>query len=139
MPLRRFILITGACVAGIGAVGSANAAMLTEEVCRDILAGEAAIGVAYQPGVDSRGRRVRRVSADAQNTLLTEPIDVDISIRLQDRNGIPANANLFRGEIPVGRATVRRDGRVEYAGRRLSSNDQQDVRTVCRRAYGVRE
>ena len=91
--------------------------------------------VAYQPGVTSRGQRVRRASVRPGNA--PRPASVDISILLQDRYAVPANPKaLFKGEIPVSRVFVRSDGGVNYAGQPLAAKDQQEISAICSMAWG---
>ncbi len=135
MRLNR--LLPAACllaVAGTIAAPPATAAMLTEEVCRKLQAQERAGNDAYQPGVNSRGQRVRRASVRPGNA--PRPASVDISVLLQERYAVPANPKLFKGEIPVSRVFVRSDGGVNYAGQPLAVKDQQEISAICSMAWG---
>ena len=135
--MRLNHLLPAACllaVAGAVAAPPATAAMLKEEVCRKLQAHERAGTVAYQPGVTSRGQRVRRASVRPGNA--PRPTSVDISILLQERYAVPANPKLYKGEIPVSRVFVRSDGGVNYAGQPLTAKDQQEISAICSMAWG---
>ncbi len=134
MGLNR--LLPAACllvIAGAIAAPSATTPMLTEEACRKLHAHERAGNVACQPGVTSRGQRVRRVCPPRQCTPANKR---RFGILLQERCAVPANPKLFKGEIPVSRVFVRSDGGVNYAGLPLATLDQQKISRICSMVWG---
>lgn len=72
-------------------------------------------GVAYEPGVDVRGRPVAPADLGAGGNLaLPEAFELDIEIDLQERFGVPANRALFDADAELGRVVVGRDGRAFF-------------------------
>ena len=116
----------------------AIAAMLTEDVCARLVRAEAAGAVAYQPGVTVRNGRVVKADLRPANDPSPYPTTVDISVLLKDRVIVPSARRELRGEAPVTRFVVGRNGVVTYAGQPLAADLQQGVSAICRRAWGGR-
>jgi|GEM_PF-2560234 len=134
----RLVLALAIAAAALLAPASSNAAMLTESVCADLARQEAKGPVAYQPGVTVRGGRVVQADLRPKDDPAPYPTTVDVSVLLKDRLFVPARPNQLRGEVPVTRFVVRRDGVVTYAGQPLPADVQQNVSAICRRAWGER-
>ncbi|MEQ9123110.1 MAG: hypothetical protein RIM80_11155 [Alphaproteobacteria bacterium] len=116
---------------------AAAGAMQTEKVCIDLARKERAGDVAYQPGVDVRGRRVVRADVNPHPATIPAPSAVDVSVVLRGEDFAPGDRRL-RGEVPVGRFFVRSDGVVSYEGQPLTPEMQQEVSVVCRQVWGDR-
>ena len=130
----RFIACAAASLMFVAAPGAASGAQIDQTICHDI-ARAAPAGAAYQPGVDAHGRRV--VAAQAtQPGYVPTPTTVDISVLLPD-NILQPSETAVRGEIPVSQFQVHPNGVITFAGQRLGDREQQSVRAICHRFYGV--
>lgn len=89
--------------------------------------------VAYQPGVDVRGRPV--VPADVQGGLsVTPPQDftIDITVRLDKRFGIPATADLYQPEANIGVVTIK-GGKAYFNDQPLATESINELAEICRK------
>lgn len=88
--------------------------------------------VAYQPGVDVRGRKV--APADLDGGFQVDPPDeftFDIEIDLFDRFGIPVDPTRFQTDnLKVGRVTVK-NGRPYFNGKPLYDEEQERLAVLC--------
>lgn len=92
--------------------------------------------VAYRPGVDARGRPVAPADHDGEVELeLPEVIELDIEVELQERFGIPANADLFEADAQVGQVIVGPDGRAYYNGQPLQDEEQFELTQRCQEIF----
>lgn len=140
--MKSFAITTA--VIGLAAFGFAaaapsashGAAMLNEEVCKELGRYEQAGLVDYQPGVTARGKRVAPADLPKSNQVELKPDSIDISVLLQDRYLVPREQELLRGEIPVSRFVTGPDGRMRFAGQLLAVEDQAEVSGFCFRHYG---
>ena len=90
--------------------------------------------VAYQPGVDARGRPV--VPADlnpAPPLVLPDEITIAVTVDLQQRFGIPASSSLYKREASIGTVVVRPDGSASFNGQPLTSQEQSALAFLCQR------
>ncbi len=86
----------------------------------------------YTPGVDARGNAV--APADLPGgapPLALDNFPVEISVNLQKRFGIPADAKLFRGKAIIGLVTVR-DGRAYFNGEPITDNERDMMVAACK-------
>lgn len=110
---------------------------LSEADCRLLTRHQADADVAYQPGVDARGRPV--VPADLNSSgqgsvsRLETPkkIVIPIEVDLFDRFGVPANPDLFKADAQVGQV-VYDDGKLFYNGQRLADGASDQLVLQCR-------
>jgi hypothetical protein len=106
--------------------------------CQRLAAHVPAPGVAYESGVDARGRSV--VPADlggAPKIAVPETIVVDIDIDLQDRFGIPANPDSYSADIDVGEVEIAPDGTARFNGELLQDEVQAVLTQRCQQIlYG---
>ena len=87
--------------------------------------------VAYQPGVDARGRPV--APADLSGGVQVQPrteFTIDIEVDLQRRFGVPANANLYQPKAKVGSITVKGD-KAYFDGQPLTDQTQDALAAYC--------
>lgn len=120
--------------------------VISRQDCRLLVRHVPDPGVAYQPGVDVRGREV--VSADLggrQPIKVPEAFTIDIDVYLADRLGTPADRGrrridrrrkradpkLYVAEANVAVVSVEGD-RVFFEGQPLSDLRQQAVAEACR-------
>lgn len=134
-------LATGVLMVAVGAIAlfmgepafAQTKYVLSEADCRLLTRHVPAPDVAYQPGVDVRGRDV--VPADlggAQTIRVPETFTIDIDVFLADRLGIPADRKQFVPEANVAVVTVDGD-RVYFNGQPLSNLKQQAIADACRK------
>ncbi|WP_282608202.1 hypothetical protein [Pelagibius sp. Alg239-R121] len=110
---------------------------LSPTQCRRLTRHEPSADVAFQPGVDARGRPVAPVdlNADGQGYVpRIEPpkrIVIPIEIDLFDRFGIPVNPALFEADAQVGEV-VYENGKLYYNGQRLADGASDEIIQRCR-------
>ena len=94
--------------------------------------------VAYQPGVDSRGRAV--TPADIGGALpiqLPERFQIPITVDLAARFGIPKRGDAkYTGDIQVGLVEVDRQGRATFNGQPLTPEDEYELARACQATTG---
>jgi len=104
---------------------------VTRADCARLVRHAPAPDVAYRSGVDVQGRPV--APADLPGTpriALPEEFEIEITVNLQDRLGLPADAGKYAGEVKVG--TVRyRDGRAWFNDQPLSDESQARLAAAC--------
>ena len=109
---------------------------LTKEDCRRLSVHVPEPGVAYQPGVDVNGRPVTPADLGGAPALATpETVTIEIEVDLQDRFGIPANSNLFKGDAKIGTVEVDRDGRARFNGQPLQDEEQLELTRRCQEIF----
>ncbi|MFN4281987.1 MAG: hypothetical protein ACK4NA_05010 [Alphaproteobacteria bacterium] len=90
--------------------------------------------VAYQSGVDVRGRPV--VPADlnpAPPLVLPDDVTIAITVDLQQRFGIPASSSLYKPEASIGTVVVRPDGSATFNGQPLTNQEQSALAFLCQK------
>ena len=92
--------------------------------------------VAYQPGVDSRGRSVATADYGSTSAVeLPERFQIPITVDLADRFGIPKRGDAnFSGEIQVGLVEVDRYGEATFNGMPLGDQAEDELARLCRAA-----
>ncbi len=117
--------------------------VISEGDCARVVAHVPDADVAYQAGVDARGRAVAPADLDDGGRLDLDGSDVavDIAIPLRAVPGIPGDETLFKAEggkidrfaadARVGTVTLR-DGDVYFDGRRLTSRELELLAALCR-------
>ncbi len=95
-------------------------------------------GVAYQSGVDVRGRAVAPADlGGAPRLALPEIIVIDIDVDLEDRFGFPAKADSFEADARVGVVEVAPDGSARFNGQPLQEEAQSELTRRCQETlYG---
>ncbi|HZS82149.1 MAG TPA: hypothetical protein VFA50_04715 [Stellaceae bacterium] len=91
-------------------------------------------GVAYTPGVDVHGKPVAPADLPAGNEALNRHLadaPVKITVDLQRRFGIPADASLFHGRSEIGYVTVQ-GGKAYLDGVPLSGTEEALLGAACR-------
>ena len=114
-------LCLAACLAVLAGPAMAQKVTISGVDCRRLVQHQPAPGVAYQPGVDARGRKVAPADINAAPQIrVPETITFDAAADLR-RFGIPASSPLFQPNVHVGRVDVQQDGRVFFNGERLGN------------------
>ncbi len=136
-PVIGLILLLSALASLTPAARAAEGVTLkvTGADCRRLVAHVPDPGVAYQPGVDVRGRPV--VPADlggAPRLKLPEEIEVPVTLEMLARYGLPANSKLYKlDDTLIGIARIRvRDGRAWFNGEPLGSAEEHALTEACR-------
>ena len=95
--------------------------------------------VKHVPAPDGQGRPVVPADLDAgYGIALPETIRIPITVLLQDRFGIPANSDLYKGEAEIGLAEVSLDGeRVTFNGQELGSLEAKALAAACQEILRV--
>ena len=120
------LILTGAVLA------EGRVVTLTKQDCRRLSVHVPDPGVAYQPGVDVNGRPVTPADLGGTPALaIPETVTIEIEVDLQDRFGIPADANLFKGDAQIGTVEVDRDGRARLNGQLLQDEAQYELTRRC--------
>ena len=106
--------------------------VISEQDCRFLVRHVPDPGVAYQPGVDVRGREVVPAELGGRRPIeVPETFTIDIDVYLADRLGIPPDPRLYAPEANVAVVSVEGD-RVIFEGQPLSDLRQQAVAEACR-------
>jgi hypothetical protein len=106
---------------------------VSSSVCNSIAHVNDAPGVAYTPGVDAEGNAVAPADLAGGNTPLNQAVasaPIKITVDLQKRFGIPANAKLFQGESQIGYVTIQ-DGKAYLDGQPLNTAEQGLLAAAC--------
>lgn len=106
--------------------------VISEDVCRSLVAHQPAPDVEYRPGVDVHGRPV--APADLPGGLdFVAPEDFVVSItrELAGQFGIPEDPGIFEGEAILGTVSFV-DGQLYFDGRPLFDPAQSIIRRLCR-------
>lgn len=92
-------------------------------------------GVAYEPGVDARGRPVVLAEGPGGDGTdwLPDPVTIDLAVPLAKKLGIGDGATNYEAEARLGTLTLRDDGRVFLGDRLVAGGDLADLREACRR------
>jgi hypothetical protein len=135
MPLNRlapFAVIV--LVPAAAAQPSAETINVSASACAAVAHENDAPGVAYAPGVDAEGNPVAPADLPGGgNPALNDKLasaPVKITVDLQKRFGIPANANLFHGRSEIGYVTVK-DGKAYLDGVPLSGTEEALLGAAC--------
>ncbi len=100
--------------------------------CRRLAPHVPAPGVAYQSGVDVRGRSVAPADlGGAPRIALPEIIVIDIDVDLEDRFGFPANADSYSADATVGVVEIEPDGTARFNGQPLQDEAQSELARRC--------
>ena len=130
LGMKRLCLT--ACLVLAAAPAMAQKVTISGVDCRRLVQHHPAPGVAYQPGVDARGRKVAPADINAAPQIkVPETITFDAAADLR-RFGIPANSPLFQPNVHVGRVDVQQDGRVFFNGERLGNPEIAALEELCR-------
>jgi hypothetical protein len=117
--------------------GAETAVTVTRSDCARLVTHVPDPGVAYQPGVDVRGRPV--APADLGGTpriKLPEEVEVPVTLDMLARYGLPANSSLYKlDDTVIGTARVRvRDGRAWFNGEPLGDEESFALALACQNA-----
>src|SRR5215470_4372795 len=106
---RKIVALLLALAALPAAAEGSQTITVSSQACAAIAHQNDAPGVAYQPGVDVKGKAVAPADLPGSgNAALNDKLagtPIKITVDLQRRFGIPADANLFRGRAEVGYVT----------------------------------
>lgn len=121
-------------VAPAAAQQAARPITVSSSACDAVAHLNDAPGVAYTPGVDVDGNAVAPADLPGGNSALDQALasaPIKITVDLQKRFGIPANANLFQGESQIGYVTIQ-DGKAYLDGQPLNTAEQGLLATACK-------
>jgi len=136
--LRTAAFLAGVLLASTG-VGAAETIVVTRADCARLVAHVPDPGVAYQPGVDVRGRPV--APADLGGTpkiKLPDEVEVPVTLDMLARYGLPANSSLYKlDDTLIGIARVRvKDGRAWFNGEPLGDEESFALARACSKVTG---
>ena len=104
-------------------------------LCQQLVKHTPSADVAYQAGVDVRGKPVVPADLDSNVNMalpeeLTIPLTADlIQFLKMDSSALPASA-MVRNDIPLGNLTVRGD-KVLFNGKPLTGEQQDNLAVLC--------
>ncbi|HEX3498443.1 MAG TPA: hypothetical protein VHT04_03895 [Stellaceae bacterium] len=131
---RFFAVALAPFLVAVPAIAQQGPIIVSSSACDSIAHINDAPGVAYTPGVDADGNAVAPADLPGGGTALNQAIasaPVKITVDLQKRFGIPANATLFQGESQIGYVTIQ-DGKAYLDGQPLNVAEQGLLATACR-------
>ncbi len=108
---------------------------MSDRECRQLVEHTASPGVAYQPGVDVRGRPVAPADLASSGAQIQAPqnFTIDLKTSLAGKYGIPSNSPLLDPSVEVGKITVEDGGRrVLYNGQPLGGAEQGALADLCK-------
>jgi hypothetical protein len=124
-------LCLAACLALLAAPALAQKVTVSGTDCRKLIRHSPAPDVAYQPGVDARGRKVAPADLNAAPQIkVPETITFDAAVDLRGF-GIPATSPLFQPNVHVGRVDVQQDGVAFFNGERLGDPEIAALEELC--------
>lgn len=130
-------LLAGVLVAipwNLASAAGARAKISTRD-CKRLVGHKARPDVAYRPGVDVRGRKVKPTDlAGAPPLKLPREMSFNIGIDLAEKYGIGAGGK-FEGKGNVGKVTMR-GGRAYFNGQPLGSSANADLVRRCNNLLG---
>jgi hypothetical protein len=107
--------------------------VIASSVCNAIAHVSDAPGVDYAAGVDVDGKPVAAADLPSGNTALNRSLasaPTKITVDLQKRFHIPANANLFQGKSQIGYVTIQ-DGKAYLDGQPLNTAEEGLLAAAC--------
>lgn len=123
---------------------------LTRQHCADLLINNKAnSSINYQPGIDSRGRKVAPADINASPTPQNYGIGDEVHINLQGYLGKFApsfpthpqgtkdfiNPVIENSEVSIGKIDVHKDGKVWINGIPTFDKDQAQIEAACRQRF----
>ncbi len=118
------------------APAGAQAVKVSKTDCKRIIRYQPQTGVAYQPGVDVRGKKLRGGPADrASNSPIKAPDEISFSMGMDLANKYGGGD--YTGDSSLGRVTFKR-GQVYWNGKPLDGGDQAAIAAACKKTYGKR-
>lgn len=135
-PILLFAVLA-ASLASTAAAEDGAKLIIGRDDCRAMVKHVPEAGVAYQPGVDVRGKRVKPADVGGGSSWkVPESITIDIGIDIAEKYGIGAGGK-FTGEAVIAKVTVdTRTGEVLLDGKPAGDDDQAAIARACREAYG---
>ena len=132
-PIGLWVLAT---TLPLAAMAEPATITITRADCLRLVEHAPAPDVAYQPGVDVRGRPVAPADLGG-GTMVVPPdtIEIDIEVDLVDRFGIPANPDLFDADAQIGTVVVEPDGRATFNGQPLQDEAQFELTRRCQEIF----
>jgi hypothetical protein len=127
--IRAFVL--SILMAATAAPVLAQQVRISRTDCSRLVQHQPSADVAYQPGVDARGRPV--APADLPGGVQVKPrteFTIDIEVDLQRRFGVPTNPNLYQPKANVGSITVKGD-KAYFDGQPLTDQTQEALAAYC--------
>ncbi len=137
LTLVRIACLLGVVAATLAFASPSRAAesvvIISRGDCARLAVHQPAPDVAYQPGVDARGRPVAPADLPGSNPPIAMPdeIAIDITVEIQKRFGIPANSAFFKPEARVGTIVVKPDGSATFNGQPLTSPESRALAALC--------
>ncbi len=116
----------------------ADTVSVSQEDCARLVEYVPGGDVAYQPGVDSRGRAVAPADYGGAPVIqLPERFEIPITVDLAARFGVPKRGDAnYTGEIQVGLVEVDRKGNATFNGQPLTRQDEVELARLCRAKTG---
>ncbi len=113
---------------------NAETITITKQVCQEITKHTPAADVAYQPGVDARGKKVAPADlSGTQAVKLPDVITIDVNPQIEKwltKTDRFPNDRLKTSEIKLG--TIKLEGdKITYNGQPLSDDQQDNLSVLC--------
>lgn len=129
----RFLGLVIASLAAVAPAAAQQTITVSSSACAAVAHVNDAPGIAFTPGVDAEGNAVAPADLPGDNGALNRSLasaPIKITVDLQKRFGIPANANLFQGESQIGYVTIQ-DGKAYLDGQPLNTAEQGLLAAAC--------
>ena len=116
---------------------AAETLTMSKAECRKLVRHQPSADVAYQPGVDVRGRRVAPADLGGGTTIaVPQEIEIPITVELEKTIGAAASG-LYKPEANIGKV-VYKNGRAWFNGQPLETGANADVVAACRRKINAK-
>lgn len=128
----------------VGAAHAGDTLVVGKEDCKRLLGHQPAPDVAFQPGIDVRGRKVAPADLPPASPLaLPKEIAIDIGVDLAEKygTGVKDDGTQRYSAATQTLGVVKIDtlsGRVTWNGKPLDGADIEAIRKACRQKYGLR-
>lgn len=109
--------------------------ILPKKVCYRLVRHIPDADVAFQPGVDVRGKPVVPANGHGKSLKLPDEIKIDITVDIKERFNIPPNSDLFDSEAKIGEV-IFKNNQVYFNGQPLIHDDQELLASLCHYFYG---
>ncbi len=129
--MRIFIYLSVVFLCGWHVPAEAASATISSRDCQRVVRHQASADVAYKPGVDVRGKKVKPADAGGGSAYkLPKEFSFNIGVDIAAKYGL--DAKNITAEMTTGKVTVR-GSRVYMNGKSMTTNDQAELAAKCQK------
>ena len=118
-----------------GSKAETSQIVVTKSECKRLIRHSASADVAYQAGVDVRGKKVKGADLNGGSRIKNpKEISFNYGIDLNEKYGL-GSSGAMSGTATLGRVKVK-GGRVYWNGEPMDGRDQAAIERACKNTYG---